>query len=52
MTGGGFGGCVLALIDSDKAAEVTAAVEEAYAKDGFTPPTAWTVTAGPGAGRL
>jgi galactokinase len=52
MTGGGFGGCVLALIDSDKAAEVTAAVEEAYAKEGFTPPTAWTVTAGPGAGRL
>ncbi|WP_250027832.1 galactokinase [Paractinoplanes maris] len=52
MTGGGFGGCVLALIDSDKAAEVTAAVEEAYAGEGFTPPTAWTVTAGPGATRL
>ncbi|MCO8272459.1 galactokinase [Actinoplanes sp. TRM 88003] len=52
MTGGGFGGCVLALVDADKAAEVTAAVEEAYAKQGFTPPTAWTVTAGPGAGRL
>jgi galactokinase len=52
MTGGGFGGCVLALIDADKAAEVTTAVEEAYAKEGFTPPTAWTVTAGPGAERL
>ncbi|WP_127498179.1 galactokinase [Actinoplanes solisilvae] len=52
MTGGGFGGCVLALIDADKADVVTTAVEEAYAKAGFTPPTAWTVTAGPGAGKL
>ena len=52
MTGGGFGGCVLALIDADRAAAVTAAVEEAYAKAAFTPPTAWTVTAGPGAGKL
>ncbi|GID25237.1 galactokinase [Paractinoplanes brasiliensis] len=52
MTGGGFGGCVLALIDADRADVVTAAVEEAYAQSGFTPPTAWTVTAGPGAGKL
>ncbi|MDY7084626.1 MAG: galactokinase [Actinomycetota bacterium] len=52
MTGGGFGGCVLALIDAGKADVVTAAVEEAYAQSGFTPPTAWTVTAGPGAGKL
>jgi galactokinase len=52
MTGGGFGGCVLALIDADRAAETTAAVEEAYAARNFTPPTGWTVTAGPGATRL
>ncbi|WP_250003222.1 galactokinase [Actinoplanes sp. M2I2] len=52
MTGGGFGGCVLALIDTGAADAVTAAVEEAYAKEGFTPPTAWTVTAGPGATQL
>ncbi|MBM2622205.1 galactokinase [Actinoplanes sp. LDG1-06] len=52
MTGGGFGGCVLALIDADKADVVTAAVEQAYAEAGFTPPTAWTVTAGAGAGKL
>ncbi|MBU2662959.1 galactokinase [Actinoplanes bogorensis] len=52
MTGGGFGGCVLALIDADKADVVTAAVEEAYAEKGFTAPTAWTVTAGPGATKL
>ncbi|GAB2609925.1 galactokinase [Paractinoplanes abujensis] len=52
MTGGGFGGCVLALIDADKADVVTGAVEQAYAEAGFTPPTAWTVTAGPGATKL
>jgi galactokinase len=52
MTGGGFGGCVLALIDADRAAATTEAVEAAYAKEAFTPPTAWLVTAGPGARRL
>ena len=52
MTGGGFGGCVLALIDTDRAEATTAAVEQAYAGAGFTAPTCWTVTAGPGAGRL
>ncbi|MET0417801.1 MAG: galactokinase [Actinoplanes sp.] len=52
MTGGGFGGCVLALIDAARAAEVTAAVEAAYAERDFTAPTCWTVTAGPGATRL
>jgi galactokinase len=52
MTGGGFGGCVLALIDADRAGEVAAAVDDAYAKNAFTPATSWVATAGPGAGRL
>jgi galactokinase len=52
MTGGGFGGCVLALIDADRAAETIEAVEAAYATRQFTAPTSWTVTAGPGAVRL
>ncbi|MCU7726760.1 galactokinase [Actinoplanes sp. KI2] len=52
MTGGGFGGCVLALIDADRAAAVTEAVAHAYAKPGFTAPTCWIATAGPGATRL
>jgi galactokinase len=52
MTGGGFGGCVLALIDADRAAETTAAVEEAYAERGFTAPTAWSATPAAGATRL
>jgi galactokinase len=52
MTGGGFGGCVLALIDADRAEETTAAVEQAYAKRSFTPPTAWSATPAAGATRL
>ena len=52
MTGGGFGGCVLALIDADRAAETIKTVEAAYATRQFTAPTSWTVTAGPGATRL
>ncbi|MEU4216291.1 galactokinase [Actinoplanes sp. NPDC026623] len=52
MTGGGFGGCVLALIDVGEAERVTAAVAAAYAKSGFTAPTMWSATPGPGACRL
>ncbi|MEU9420394.1 galactokinase [Streptomyces sp. NPDC048272] len=38
MTGGGFGGSALTLIDADAEAEVTRAVTEAFARAGFTPP--------------
>jgi galactokinase len=52
MTGGGFGGCVVALIDTDRAPEVTKAVDAAYAERGFTPATSWITVAGPGATKL
>jgi len=52
MTGGGFGGCVLALIDADRADETSAAAERAYERRGFTAPTAWSATPGPGAARV
>ena len=39
ITGGGFGGCVLALIDSARAHAVGAAVARAYATHGFAEPT-------------
>jgi galactokinase len=52
MTGGGFGGCVLALIDADRADAITAAVTAAYAEHDFAPATAWIATAGPGATKL
>jgi galactokinase len=52
MTGGGFGGCVLALIDASEADAVAAAVSDAYAARGFTAPDTFVATPGPGARRL
>ncbi|KAB1160948.1 galactokinase [Micromonospora sp. AMSO12t] len=52
MTGGGFGGCVLALVDAERADAVAAAVTAAYAERGFTAPGHVTVLPGPGATRL
>ncbi|MEV6298111.1 galactokinase [Actinoplanes sp. NPDC051861] len=52
MTGGGFGGCVLALVDADRAEPTAAAVAAAYEEHGFTAPTSWVAVAGPGATRL
>ncbi|GAA4567411.1 galactokinase [Micromonospora coerulea] len=52
MTGGGFGGCVLALVDADRADAVARAVAEAYAERGFTAPGTLTVLPAPGARRL
>jgi len=52
MTGGGFGGCVLALIDSDAADTVAVAVQEAYAAAGFTAPSTFVARPSAGAGAL
>jgi galactokinase len=52
MTGGGFGGCVLALVDADRAEAVADAVTAAYAERGFAAPGHVTVLPGPGATRL
>ncbi|BFU42272.1 galactokinase [Krasilnikovia sp. MM14-A1004] len=52
MTGGGFGGCVLALVDADRTAPTATAVEAAYEMHGFPAPTARVVGPGPGAARL
>ncbi|MEH1100434.1 galactokinase [Micromonospora sp. CPCC 205561] len=52
MTGGGFGGCVLALVDAERADAVAAAVTAAYAERGFPAPGHVTVLPGPGATRL
>ncbi|WP_431945380.1 galactokinase [Micromonospora marina] len=52
MTGGGFGGCVLALVDAGAADAVAAAVTEAYAERGFTAPGTLTVLPSDGATRL
>ncbi|HSE10582.1 MAG TPA: galactokinase [Nocardioidaceae bacterium] len=52
MTGGGFGGCVLALVDTDRVGQVVVAVEEAYRRAGFTPPAAFVARASEGARRV
>jgi galactokinase len=52
MTGGGFGGCVIALVDADRADTVRAAVEDAYAARGFTAPESFAALPSAGARRL
>jgi galactokinase len=52
MTGGGFGGCVLALVDADAVDTASRAVEEAFADAGFRPPSAFVAAASDGARRL
>jgi galactokinase len=52
MTGGGFGGCVIALVEAAAADRVEAAVRDAFAGRGFAAPVAFRATPGPGATRL
>jgi galactokinase len=49
MTGGGFGGAVIALIDRDRAAGLTPAAQHAFAAAGLPQPRVHTVTPSPGA---
>lgn len=52
MTGGGFGGSAIALVEADAAATVAAAVEAAYASRGFLAPVIFAAVPSPGAHRL
>ncbi|MFE2878165.1 galactokinase [Streptomyces roseus] len=52
MTGGGFGGSALALIDADAEAAVTRAVTEAFAAAGFKPPHVTAAAPAAGAERV
>jgi len=51
MTGGGFGGAAIALIERDSVQQVTDAVNAAFAASGFTAPVVFTVTPSAGAHR-
>jgi galactokinase len=51
MTGGGFGGCVIALVEQAAVETCTTAVQAAFAEHGFTAPDCWTATASAGARR-
>ncbi|AJT66585.1 Galactokinase [Streptomyces lydicus] len=52
MTGGGFGGSAIVLVEEAAAKTVTTAVTEAFAAAGFVPPRVFTAVAGAGARRL
>jgi galactokinase len=52
MTGGGFGGCVIALAAADKVEAIAGAVRLAVDNAGYNEPTITHTHAGPGAGPL
>lgn len=52
ITGGGFGGCVIALVSTDATGTIAAAVEAAFADRGFETPATFVASAAPGARRL
>ncbi|MFG3349147.1 galactokinase [Streptomyces sp. NPDC048018] len=52
MTGGGFGGSAVVLVEADRAGAVTAAVEKAFAGAGFAAPAVFPAVPSAGARRL
>ena len=52
MTGGGFGGCIIALCPAGEADRIGRAVARAFADAGYGAPEWFSVTPAPGAGRL
>jgi galactokinase len=52
MTGGGFGGSIIALVDAAAAEQVAGAVAKAFAEHGFTAPASFTAVPGDGATRI
>jgi galactokinase len=52
ITGGGFGGCVIALVEDASVGASVSAVESAYAERGFDPPTWFLAVPSAGAHRL
>lgn len=52
MTGGGFGGSAIVLLEEADVEPLTKAVEKAFATAGFTPPRVFEAVPAPGARRL
>jgi galactokinase len=52
MTGGGFGGSVVVLLEPDAVGPVTQSVSEAFATSRFARPEVFEVVASDGASRL
>jgi galactokinase len=51
LTGGGFGGCVVALVPRDEAEAIAARAGDAYRMRAQREPTSWIVSGADGAGR-
>jgi galactokinase len=51
MTGGGFGGAAIALIEAERVASLTTAVLDKFRDQGFEKPEIFKVTADEGAKR-
>jgi galactokinase len=49
MTGGGFGGCTVSLVDAERAQDIAEQVRSAYAEASGLPARSWVVTAAAGA---
>ena len=52
MTGGGFGGCIIALVDAGRSDEVAVAIGEAFEAAGYGPPAHFVGVPSAGARRL
>ncbi len=52
MTGGGFGGCVLALVDAPGASDVALAIATAFRRRGYAEPTSFVAHPSAGATRV
>jgi galactokinase len=52
MTGGGFGGCIIALVEAATADSVLTSIEKAFADHGFTTPTSLAADPSSGASRI
>ncbi|MDQ3275850.1 MAG: galactokinase, partial [Actinomycetota bacterium] len=52
MTGAGFGGCVLALVEASATDAITEKVMRAFAEKAFNHPVTFVTSPAPGAGRL
>ncbi|TDD17941.1 galactokinase [Kribbella turkmenica] len=52
MTGGGFGGCIIALTEADAARAVLSAIEKAFADHGFRAPSSLAADPSAGASRV
>jgi galactokinase len=52
MTGGGFGGCIIALVELGESERIGREIADSFAAAGYSPPAHFTAVPSTGAGRL